>query len=264
MLKINESFYHLHGKDPYVLKNHSHNEIEFIGVISGNGLVVKNDKTHVLRSQHIYVIDARKTHIVYPKPEDCRHYVRNKIVIEADSFMEFYGKMGMEEIIEKLFESESVSTAASPVTDRIFKTVSDLMSSGKKEDIAFAHGYITELIHWIYSNCETKAHTESMDTFQKMLGIINEKEGFTTLSEISALLHTDKYYLCRLFKAKSGVTLSEYISEKIYEKSRKLIEGTSLSIGEIATECGFSSQASFTRFFKNKCGMSPIKYRKGH
>ena len=39
MLKINEYFYHLQGKDLFVQKNHSHNEIEIIQVISGNGLV---------------------------------------------------------------------------------------------------------------------------------------------------------------------------------------------------------------------------------
>ena len=64
VLKINEAFYHLQGKDLFVQKNHSHNEIEFIQVIEGNGLVLKNDKTFLLQSHHIYVIDARNAHIV--------------------------------------------------------------------------------------------------------------------------------------------------------------------------------------------------------
>lgn len=262
MLKINEYFYHLKGKDLFVQKNHSHNEVEFIHVIHGNGLVLKNDKTYILQSQHVYVIDARNTHIVYPQPEDCADYVRNKIVIDADTFTRFYTEMGMGEILDALFSSEPVSTVETPMIDKLYKTVSELCSSGKKESIAFAHGYVTELIHWIYQNSITKPRELSKDTFSRMLTVINEKDGVTSLSEISRILHLDKHYLCHLFKEKTGMKLSEYLSEKIFEKSRKLLESTSYSIEEIALLCGFSSQASLTRFFKSKCDTSPSKYRK--
>ncbi len=47
MLKINEYFYHLKGKDLFVNKNHSHNEIELIQVINGSGMVLKNDKSYI-------------------------------------------------------------------------------------------------------------------------------------------------------------------------------------------------------------------------
>jgi len=262
MLQINEYFYHLQGKDLFVHKNHSHNEIEFIHVISGNGLVLKNDKTYILQSQQLYVIDARKTHIVYPQPEDCKDYIRNKIVIDADSFMEFYGNMGMEKILYKLFNSKPISTSTNPKIDKIYKTVYELCSTQKREDVAFAHGYITELIHWLYANSQLNTNDATKDMFQKMLDIINEKDGLTSLSEISKLMHVDKYYLCRMFKEKTGTTLSDYLSDKIYEKCRRMLENTSNSIEEVALQCGFASQSSLSRFFKNKSGISPSKYRK--
>ena len=53
MMQINEAFYHLQGKDMFVQKNHSHNEIELIQVINGNGIVIKNDSTFELKSQYI-------------------------------------------------------------------------------------------------------------------------------------------------------------------------------------------------------------------
>ena len=43
MIKVNETCYRLKGRDLFVLKNHSHNEIEFIFVINGSGMVLKND-----------------------------------------------------------------------------------------------------------------------------------------------------------------------------------------------------------------------------
>lgn len=260
MLKINEYFYHLQGKDLFVHKNHSHNEIEFIQVVSGSGTVIKKDKTYVLQSQHIYAIDARQAHIVYPQPEDCRDYVRNKIVIDADSFDEFY--KDIEFISDKIFDSDPVCTATAQEIDKIYKTVSELCNSGKKEDLIFATAYVTQLIHWIYQHSRVKSSNDDKDTFQKMLSIINESGGMTSLSELSLKLHLDKHYLCRLFKERSGVNLSKYLAEKTFEKSRKLLESTAYSIDDISQKCGFSSQASFSRFFKCKCGVAPTKYRK--
>ncbi len=262
MLKINEYFYHLKGRDLFVHKNHTQNEIELIQVISGNGIVLKNDKTYLLQSQHLYAIDARNAHIVYPQPEDCTNYIRNKIVIDADTFIDFYTKIGMRDILCKLFDSEPVSTSLSPEIDKIYKTVHDLCTTKKEENIAFAHGYITELLHFIYSNSQMKVQNEIKGPLPKMLMVINEKDGVTSLSEISEILHLDKHYLCRLFKEKTGVRLSDYISDKVFVKSCNLLESTSYSIEEIAIRCGFSSAASLTRFFKNKCGMPPSKFRR--
>lgn len=262
MLKINEYFYHLQGKDLFVHKNHSHNEIEFIQIISGNGLVLKNDKTYVLQGQQLFVIDARKTHIVYPQPEDCKDYIRNKIVIDADSFLEFCEKAGLKEVIQKLFSSGPISTEGNLKFDSIYKTVSKLCASKETVNTAFAQGYITELLHLLYLNMDSDKHSGSSNTFQKVLDVINEKEGLTSLSEISQILHIDKYYLCRLFKQQTGVTLSNYLSNKVYERCRILLEGSSYSLDEIALRCGFSSQASLSRFFKSKSGITPTNYRK--
>lgn len=262
MLKINEYFYHLKGKDLFVHKNHSHNEIELIQVINGNGIVLKNDKTYLLQSHHIYVIDARNAHIVFPEPENCVDYVRNKIVIDADSFMEFFSTIGLDKVVERLFDSSPASTAGNPEIDEIYKIVSELCSSKKEENVAFAHGYIANLVHWIYVNSNTETNNAPEDTFGKILMVINKKDGVTSLSEISEILHLDKHYLCRLFKEKTGIKLSDYLSDKVFGKSRKLLEGTSYSVEEIAQKCGFSSAASFSRFFKYKCGIPPSKFRK--
>ena len=232
-----------------------------IQVINGNGLVLKNDKTFLLQSQYIYIIDARNAHIVYPEPDDCNDYIRNKIVINADSFLDFFASLGMRKILDKLFEGAPVSTAENPKIDEIFKTVSELCNSKIKQNIGFAHGYITELIHWIYTNSQSKTSNENKNTIQKILDIINEKDGLTSLNEISKILYMDKHYLCHLFKHKTGTTLSCYLSDKIFEKSCKLLQGTTYSIEQISSLCGFSSPASLTRFFKKKSGMTPSKYR---
>ena len=216
MIKFNEYVYMFKGKDSFVRKNHFHNEIEFIHVISGSGTVLKNDRTYIFKPQNIYIVDARNAHIIYPQFDDCHDYVRNKIVVDADSFLNFCDMFGFSDIIEKLFYSAPISTLDFPEITDIFKKINILCSNGKKEDIGFAHGEIIKLISWLNSYCSNSENNTQNSTIQKILNIIAEKDSKTSLSEISNILHLDKYYICHLFKEKTGKNLSEYISDKVF------------------------------------------------
>lgn len=264
MLQINEAFYHVQGKDLFVQRKHSHNEIEIIQVVNGNGTVIKNDATFELKSQYIYVIDARNTHIVYPKPDDCRDYIRNKIVIDADSFELFCKSIGIYDFMESLFSSAPISTQYNPNIDLLYKEIFKLFNSDKTEEIGFANGYIVELLYWIYLNREKNEQHLQDSTIQRVLNIISEKKGITSLDEISQELYLNKFYVCHVFKNKTGRNISDYISDKRFEIAVKMLKEGSLSVEDIAFECGFSSASSFGRFFKNKSGVSPSKFRKGN
>lgn len=262
VLKITEAFYHLQGKDMFVQKNHSHNEIEIIHVVNGNGIVIKNDSTYNLKSQHIYIIDARNVHIVYPQPEDCKEYVRNKIVIDADSFEYFCKNIGIDNLLESLYNGVPASTMYNTNIDILYKKICELVNSGQEEAIGFAHGYIIELLHWVVTNTDGAGLYSQDTTIQKILSIISEKKGITSLNQISDMLHMNKFYVCHMFKNKTGHNLSEYISDKIYENAVKMLKESTFSMEKIAFECGFSAASSFTRFFKSKSGISPSQFRK--
>ena len=262
MLQINEFFYRLQGKDMFVQKRHSHNEIELIHVVSGNGIVLKNDRTYPLVSQHIYVIDARNAHIVHPLPEDCSAYVRNKIVIDADSFEMFCSRLGIYDPISGMFDAPPVETADVPFVDQVFEKVCTLLKTGEPADKGFAHGYLLELLHWIHEQGRRVQPCQLNTVMQKMLDYISKCDGVTTLNEMSAALFMSKFYLCHVFKENTGYHLSEYISDKRYERAVRLLKSGNTGIDEIAAQCGYSAASSFIRFFKLKSGMSPAQFRK--
>lgn len=262
VLKINEAFYHLQGKDMFVQKNHSHNEIEIIHVVNGNGIVIKNDSTFELKNQHVYIIDARNAHIVYPQPEDCRDYIRNKIVIDADSFEKFCQSIGIYNLLDSFYNGAPVPTGYNRDIDLLYKKICELVNSAQSASIGFAHGYIVQLLHWVNSNINNIDSYLQDATIQKILNIISDKNGKTSLDEISESLHMNKYYVCHMFKNKTGRNISSYISDKLYENSVKMLKESACSAEEIAFECGFSAASSFTRFFKSKSGISPSQFRK--
>ena len=74
----------------------------------------------------------------------------------------------------------------------------------------------------------------------------------------------DQYYFARFFKAKTGITASEYrqtSSGFSIRKVKELLSETTLPTKEIADQFGFRGPHHFARFFKAKTGMTPSEYR---
>lgn len=69
-------------------------------------------------------------------------------------------------------------------------------------------------------------------------------------------------YLSRVFHARTGVTLQNYLNEKKIESAAELIKNSGLSMTEIAEKLHFDSVQSFSRIFKRIAGVSPSHYAK--
>lgn len=69
-------------------------------------------------------------------------------------------------------------------------------------------------------------------------------------------------YLNRLIKDATGMSLHGYVISVRMLHAIKLLENTTLSIGEIAEECGFCDLAYFSQYFKKYFGKNPTEYRK--
>lgn len=65
----------------------------------------------------------------------------------------------------------------------------------------------------------------------------------------------------REFKKKFNDSPAKWVIKKRMRLAKQLLENTSLSIAEIAFECGFENQAHFSRVFKEKVGLPPLKFR---
>lgn len=89
----------------------------------------------------------------------------------------------------------------------------------------------------------------------------NYKEKIT-LDELAFIFRTNRSTLCKVFKATTGKTISEYVNDKKLLKAKDKILSTDKTLTEIAEELNFESIHYFTRFFKKHVGVSPKEYRK--
>lgn len=82
-----------------------------------------------------------------------------------------------------------------------------------------------------------------------------------SLSSLAAMCSVSSAYLSALFKKETGMTITDHINFTRIQQSLFLLNASSLSIGEIASRCGFSDANYFTRTFKKLQGKTPKSYR---
>lgn len=83
-----------------------------------------------------------------------------------------------------------------------------------------------------------------------------------TRMDVQNTFNTNYDHMNRMFKKLMGYTIIDYLNRVRIDKSRELIENTSLSISEIGLEVGISDIYYFSKVFKKYTGRTPLEYRK--
>lgn len=180
--------------------------------------------------------------------------------------------------------SESIITIITEHCDRgeeIFREFSEKIRnsrfSGENCSIDFSLGICTaELPEMNLKDCIYKATvnknqsystSESSENpqFEKLCMLRNKimknPEMQWNISEIADSLYLSKSYLQKMYKTYFRKSI---IEEMIYfriEKSKDMLLNTSLTVTDIARECGYSSYNYFVRQFRDLEGQSPSEYR---
>ena len=87
--------------------------------------------------------------------------------------------------------------------------------------------------------------------------------GEVGIDEAAGFVGKSRAWLTRRFKEEMGQSLGEYLSYLRIQEAKRLLEYSDLSLKEIASTLGFSSQAYFQSFFKKSVGITPAKFRQG-
>lgn len=80
--------------------------------------------------------------------------------------------------------------------------------------------------------------------------------------KMAEMVNLSPGYFSNLFRQEVGMSFSDYLIQVRVENAKSLLRRFDLSVDAISKRCGFHSLAHFSRTFKDRCGMSPLKYRK--
>ncbi len=83
-----------------------------------------------------------------------------------------------------------------------------------------------------------------------------------SLSYIADKLHTNKSYLSRIFKEKTGESVMNYITQKKISRAKHLLLHTHMKLYEISDSLSIASPQYLSTVFKRFTGLSPNEYKK--
>ncbi|MBQ6701998.1 MAG: AraC family transcriptional regulator [Clostridia bacterium] len=83
-----------------------------------------------------------------------------------------------------------------------------------------------------------------------------------TLDDVCRAIHLSKSYTTRLFKKEMNITVSEFINGQKLDLAKNLLSIDELSLHEISSRLGYENYCYFSKIFKEKFGVSPLKMKK--
>ncbi len=145
------------------------------------------------------------------------------------------------------------------IRDRMHEAHQSAIASGVSQD-ELAMNAIEEVLIRVAARSHRHATIDDRIRLvvDAVLKNLKRPHSIATLADLATLSESR---LSHLFKEEMGVTIQRFIEDQRIHRARRLLELTSLSVGEIAEESGFPNVYYFSNRFKKATGLSPTGYR---
>ncbi len=125
-----------------------------------------------------------------------------------------------------------------------------------------ANVYLDHLLRQRFNIFDDSGKNEHMSIiFNAVYYILDNYSQPLLVDDIAAYCYTSTSTLSHIFAKYYGMTLGDLIRNVRVDRAKLLLTSSSLSVGQIAQSCGFSSTDYFTTVFKKQTGETPKSYR---
>ncbi|MBQ9801791.1 MAG: helix-turn-helix domain-containing protein [Clostridia bacterium] len=127
---------------------------------------------------------------------------------------------------------------------------------------AFASAAIKEILCYVAQNA-AQAEAPPLEIVQKIALFIEQHydKDIDNL-RISHEFGYHSYYLNRIFKRSTGITIHQAVMQERMRMAKRLLKETALGVHAVAAEVGFPDRSQFCTAFKKQVGCTPTEYRK--
>ena len=132
-------------------------------------------------------------------------------------------------------------------------------------------GLINSYIFIILGNINERTGTADPNPSNKqmiarnfLITLLNGYREHKDVDYYAATLYVSSKYLSKVVKEITTFSPQEWINKTLFMEAQRLLANTNLDITQIAEQLGYSSTSTFSRFFKQNTGLTPMEFRKQH
>lgn len=216
---------------------------------AGEGVVAEEGRPRALLPGHVYLIPAALTFDHW-----CEKYLEklyfhvNLILNDGSDLFARHGK-----ILEMPFELSEL--------DRL----SAMYRSGEAENLTALAGEVYALLMRFIAREKLAclAAKSYSSTISRLFVLIQrDLSSKLTVRTLAQVLNMSESTLAKRFRAEVGVPLGGYIDMMLLQRARQLLLSSDLTIGQIAEQLRFCDQFYFSRYFRQRQGITPSEYRR--
>ena len=242
---------------------HAHREGHLIFYVDGgDALIAKLDHECALNAEQAIAVSPWEPHgfeVSGDEPSICLVlYIKPMWFLENSPSAEYALKFGCHEL--------TVTDEISEFINRLTALLLDNEEQASFDQLLFSLTKACFDQSWSHADCDKRA--KSYDRFsdfrvRRSLRMIQEKVGEDfEMEKLARSVGLSRPHFFKLFKQYMGVTPNVYMNTLRSERAIEELLNTDKTVTDIAFDLGFSSQASFTRFFSSNVGIAPSEYRR--
>lgn len=244
---------------------HWHYEYELIIVLKGSIIVNTTPKSIVMKKDDVILINSKTVHEFKQTEEEniCLIIQLNQSVFKNNFDphvrYHFYLNSVTNEILPSIGYKHFINIAAKLALKCLEDNKSDFYRIN-----AIIHTIVADLFEYVsYDMClSANSRNEDIQTLMEIIEYVQEnlsdKEILKSLYKDLGISEKTVY---RFLKENIGMSAKELVTSMKIDKVKHLLKYTSKSISYIIDNCGFGSENSFYRIFKNEIGVTPNEYR---
>ncbi|MDL2324923.1 AraC family transcriptional regulator [Ruminococcaceae bacterium OttesenSCG-928-A16] len=247
---------------------HIHKKYEIYYEVEGTRRYYIDDAAYLVNAGNTVMIGPDSVHKAV-SVENMPHtrYVLNFNHEYLDNLAQAFPGVNLFECFSSGLHVLQVSPKKQAVIESLLARIWEHYEDPSAEALAMRKAQLVELLLTLSQYTKSakqgqqgKISNKTIDKIQSYIST-HYKENLT-LTSIAAQFYVSPFYLSRLFKKTTNLSIIEYINSVRLMAGKNLLETTHLKVAEIAEEIGFTTTTHFSRIFKEGTGLSPQQYRK--
>lgn len=257
---------------------HKHTFIEIVYILSGSATHIIGDRRIPAAKGDLFIVNYDTPHTFIANPNCDESLVAYDLLFTPNFFdtallnSTFLESISSSFLFYSLFPEEQLASdvhicgSSYNVFGEIFNKIYLEFTNRERGYINIIRAYMTELIIKIFRKMES---SQSMDQITRKSQVVNATLDYLrknyqkhiSLDELAAQVFLSKDYFARMFRETTGVSASAFLQKIRVDEACNLLSGTSMSIQDIAQQCGFHDIKYFYNVFKRLTGETPRRYR---